>query len=174
MRGALYSTTPEYFTTIQFIYGSTALFLRTAILVGVAHWLYWLIARTGTVRGRAGPGRALHADLPLLATTNVGQRVHMGGGSQSSSLGIFLVSYRRMREFPAVVVSHGLDVHAHCLGVTVAKAGKASLQYSTTPPGAGTIAIVVHEMRFARRLPSPECGGRSSVTAHLRIVARDQ
>jgi hypothetical protein len=48
-RGALYSTTPECFTTIQFIYGSTALFLRTAILVGVAHRLYWLIARTGTV-----------------------------------------------------------------------------------------------------------------------------
>jgi hypothetical protein len=126
-----------------------------------------------TLRGRAGPSPA-HADLPLLATTNVGQRVHMGGGSRSSSLGIFLVSYRSMREFPAVVVIHGLDMHAHCLGVTVAKAGKASLQYSTTPPGAGTIAIVVHEMRFARRLPSPECGGGSSVTAHLRIVARDQ
>ena len=45
-----------------------------------------------------------------------------------------------------MVVSYGLNMHAHCLGVTVAKAGKASFQYSTTPSGAGAIAIVAHEM----------------------------
>jgi hypothetical protein len=49
LRKALYSTTPQNLTIIQFICGSIASFLPLLKCDGVARYLKWLVSRTGTL-----------------------------------------------------------------------------------------------------------------------------